>query len=228
MIMRQLKLILKPNLILSHDINRFISWILFDSQIRIRGLRRSLLNPKSWINLKSLMIKISWIIKILKSSFTSNWITRITLVNRNNGIFRIIMVWSNANSLFISLHNCFYTIHISLSKGKFGSPLILKLLSIRIVYKSLVLVFAVWLESWLLLYLDFKASRKNLVFWVETVKQFIITIIILIGKYSISGISTAFSKFSSCWRFNNRGIIWIINWSLSRFSQKIILSYFFI
>jgi hypothetical protein len=226
--MWQFKLILKTNLILSHDKNRFISWSLFNSLSRIRGLLWSLLNTKSRIHLKSLMIKISRIIKILKSSFSSNRITRIMLMNWNNGIFRIIMIWSNANSLFIFLHNCLYTIHISLSKCNLWSPLILKLLRIGVIYKSLVLILADSLESWLLFYLNFKACWKNLIFRLKTIKHFIIIIIVLIGDYFICGFSTTFSKFSSLWRFKNRGIIWIINWTLSRFSQKIILCYFFI
>jgi hypothetical protein len=79
------------------------------------------------------------------------------LMNRNELIFRIVLIRPYGNSFFISLHYCINVIRILLTEGDFRGPFELELLGIGIVNVSFMLVLVPAFKPGLLLDLNLKS-----------------------------------------------------------------------
>lgn len=144
-------------------------------------------------------------------------------MNRNDFILGIVLIWSYRNSLFILFHYCLNITKVLLTKSDFWSSFELKLLRFRIIYETLVLVLVFAFEPWLLFNFNLKSRWENFMFCFRIIKLKIALFIVLILGAFHDWVSGPFSEFHSLWLSKDKIIRRSINWSLSRFSQKIVL-----
>lgn len=142
---------------------------------------------------------------------------------RDYCILRIVLIWTNADSLLIPLHNHLNSIHIFLSKSELGTFLKLKFIRLRIINISPMLVLCTTLESRLLSKFTLKTGWKNFLLSLHKIKQLVIILEVLVVTKLRGCVPSTLTKLHSLWLLLNSLIFWIINGSLGGFSQKIIL-----
>jgi hypothetical protein len=139
-------------------------------------------------------------------------------MNRNKLILGIVLIRSYRNSFFILSNDLLDFIWLFLPNGKLGSPSILKLLGIRIVYVSFVLILVTTFEPWLLFNFDLKTRGKDFLLCLLIVELKVTILIVLILRAFHWGVSDSFSKLHSFGLSKNLTILRCVNWTLSRFS----------